>query len=803
MNTEVKPKLVFFQNRYDGNIPEFLLIHIRDHVRCLAESFDVTVINRDCDYGQVCDAYQPDLALFESAEYHKCPKPKIANTHSNPQIPKLGLLNADAFSGSRAGLLSAMAHWGVETFFSISVTAAEHMPEIAENLFVWPNFIDPDVHRDYGEWKNIPVLLTGNTSPLYPWRRLVSKRIADYFPSLVCPHPGYRKTANPVKTLVGTDYARTINASVFVPSCGTVAKEIVRKHFEIPACKSCLVTEKSPALAAAGFIDMHNCIFADEHDILDKLEYLFQNPEQLEAITHAGHQLVHARHTLKHRNEIRQWFDLHKHLGNNQKIVQTSPFGELASVAKATDQNPLIIRGNGLHLAHLQVGNQHCLNGNFDAAEQCYLKCLNYLVGMPEAKLGLTLCNLYKGNAKAALSWIEQPIHHILEEYQALDPEPIEWAYYVITLLCLGKLHDASQLAEQFPWLYHPELERVRWVIKALQHNGLLTFPLPQPENKSQRRTIHSLPKRDFIDWLEQLGIMLRACGQCEMAELLASRISPKALSADPKTSSNWIPDTSLETGNCQTRPVFSIVIPNFYQRRMIFGKIKSSIKEDLVRFIGKFAAQFKKTASLQVLGTKNDDFLTLIKKLLQEEPINNALILGAIAGKSSTEAFWAGIDGNGGNPNVVSVSTKESQSQSPGFYVSHSKEAAAQSHVLALDSQDNHYVALENALKIIKQNHGITNFDAVFLDNSALGLDLPSMAELDGHILQGGRFIFLENTQKPYAYNTFSRLCDDPTYALIAHDPELRSGYAIFKQLVALGTPNPAPEFVSLTGQP
>ena len=801
MEIEVKPKLVFFQNRYDGNIPEFLLIHIRDHVRCLAEFFDVTVINWDCDYGQICDTYQPDLVLFESAEFHKCPKPKIVNTHLNPQVPKLGLLNADSFSGSRAGFLSAMDHWGVGTFFSISVTAAEHMPEIADDLFLWPNFIDPDVHRDYGEWKNIPVLLTGNTSPLYPWRRLVSKRIADYFPSLACPHPGYRKNANPVKTLVGKDYARTINASVFVPSCGTVAKEIVRKHFEIPACKSCLVTEKSPALEAAGFIGMRNCVFADEHDILDKLDYLFQNPEQLEAITNAGHQLVHSRHTLKHRNEIRQWFDLHKQLGENQTIVQSSPFGALAVIPKSAHHNPLIVKGNGLHLAHMQEGNQHCLNGNFDAAEQCYLKCLNYLVGMPEAKLGLTLCNLYKGNAKAALSWIEQPIHHILEEYKAIDPEPIEWAYYVITLLCLGKLHDASKLADQFPWLYHTELERVRWVIKALNLKGLPP-PLPQQENRPQRRSIHSLPKRNFFDWLAQLDIMLRACGQSEMAEVLARRISPDGILPESKTSLALTPDKGLEARNCQASPAFSIGIPNFYQRRMIFSNIKSSIKEGIVNFIWKFSAPFKKMPLLQFLSNKNDDFLTLIKKLLQEESINNALIVGAVAGKSSTEAFWAGIGGNGAKPNVVSVSTVERQSKSPGFYVSHSMETNAQSPDIAPDVLILHSISLEDALKNIKQNHAITNFDAVFLDNSTLGIDLPPMAELDSHLLQGGRLIFLENTQKPYACNTFNRLCDDPTYALVAHDPEIRSGYAIFKQLIAPGTPIPVTGTPPLSGQ-
>src|SRR6266700_2895938 len=226
-----KPKLVFFQYRYDETLPEFLLIHKRDHVKCLAEFFDVTVIHEDCDYQRICDEYKPDLALFESGlDNPACEKPKITNTRTCLHIPKLGLLNADAFSNARAGFLSDMDHWGIETFFTISTTAAEHTPEIAHNLFVWPNFVDSEIYRDYGEWKSIPVLLTGNTQTFYPWRHKIFKLVAERFPSLLSPHPGYEPGRAMVQFMCGENYARTINASSIVPACGTVAKEVVRKH---------------------------------------------------------------------------------------------------------------------------------------------------------------------------------------------------------------------------------------------------------------------------------------------------------------------------------------------------------------------------------------------------------------------------------------------------------------------------------------------------------------------------------------------------------------------------------------------
>src|SRR4051794_8951498 len=134
-----KPKLVFFQYKYDERLPQFLLIHKHEHVKCLAHFFDVSVIARDCDYAQVCDEYQPDLALFESGVNHAtCRKLQIRNVHARPNVLKAGLHHGDGFCNARAGFLADMEDWGIETFFSIATTAAEHTPEIADRLFTWP-----------------------------------------------------------------------------------------------------------------------------------------------------------------------------------------------------------------------------------------------------------------------------------------------------------------------------------------------------------------------------------------------------------------------------------------------------------------------------------------------------------------------------------------------------------------------------------------------------------------------------------------------------------------------------------------
>ena len=512
-----KPKLVFFQWQNVG-LSKFILSHREQHAKCLSEFFDVTVISEDCDYQKICDKYQPDIALFESGvNYSLCRKLEITNTHVHPQIPKIGLHNGDSWCEARAGFLCDMDHWGIETFFSICVTAAEYMPEASDNLFIWPNFIDADIYRDYGESKIVPVLFTGYIHSLYPWRQQIYDTVSQNYPSLICPHLGYEQQKTS-RMLTGEQYARTINASWFVPTCGTVAKELVRKHLEIPASRACLITEKTPVLEAAGFADMQNCIFADRTDILDKLDYLFEKPEKLKAIVDAGYQLVHLKHTLKQRSQILDWFNLYQNLEPNQKVVQSDPFKALTVIEKASKRSNSHITGDGLIAELLKQGDKKLWAGQHDEAESLYLRCSNFISWFANPKLRLALCKLYQGNAGTALWWILQPIQYTLETYKSLEPDPVEWAYLIITLLCQGQLEMATKCADLFPLLSHPELERTRWIVGIL-NNKSDRIPTSTIYSKKHRYSIHQLPERSLDEWIEQLCFMLKACKQTRFAK--------------------------------------------------------------------------------------------------------------------------------------------------------------------------------------------------------------------------------------------------------------------------------------------
>ena len=261
-----KPKLIYFSWLIDENIPIFLLYE-PIIVKTLSEFFEVIVIKGDCDYKEVCDTYKPDISLFTSGiSLVSARRPDIKNTSAYPDIPKIGLLRSDTFCPCRAVFLSDMEYWGITTFFTFHTSTGEYTPEILDNLFYFPVFVDTDLFYDYGEKKTIPVLFIGTRSKIYPWRHNIKNIVADLYTSLIYRHWGYSEKGAK-RMLFGEDYAKLLASSWFVPTCGTMSKYIISRQLEAPAVKSCLITEKTPVVETYGFVDMENCILTDGSDV--------------------------------------------------------------------------------------------------------------------------------------------------------------------------------------------------------------------------------------------------------------------------------------------------------------------------------------------------------------------------------------------------------------------------------------------------------------------------------------------------------------------------------------------------------
>jgi hypothetical protein len=723
---QVAPKLVFFRWPRPG-LPQFVRQHLDEQVRCLEHHFDVVVIDRDCDYGEVCETHRPDLALFESGVYAG-PR-RVTNVAAHPQVPKVGFYNGDAYCTTRSVFLSDMERWGVETFFTLSVAMAEYTPDLADRLFVWPNFVDPGVFRDLGAPKTVPVLFTGSQAAHYPWRSRVHGIVTQHYPCLTMPHAGWFDERRAGRMVHGNRYAALLNAAAVAPTCGTIAREVIRKHFEIPAARTLLLTERTASIEAAGFADMENAVFAEPGDVMDKLDHLFAHPDDLARITDAGHALVHARHTMAQRDQLLQWLRLHRAARPGETIVQDGPFAPLRLDAAPTAANRHPLSG-ALDRGLLRDGERLLERGRLEAAEERLLRCLNYHF-MPEPVLGLVRRHLYGGDAGAAIDWIRRPIERSLGEHGARDPDPVEWAFFVRALLCRGAIHEAARRAAQFPNLRHPQLDRMRAVMSALEgpHDGVPAAAGDGPA----RRSVHVLADRGLDAWTHDLCAMLDACGEAGLAQAVRA-------GAPAREAGGGAP-----SGAAAGAPVLPLVHEGYRARA------KQRVVAELRTRWQRIAAGAPQAA---------------VRTLLQKEEVGDALLLGASATERCTRAVLAGLRTNPHSPRIYWLGD------------------ATPRRLPGRGRRPGERLADAAALRNLRERRDGA-FDVVVVGGRS------ALTDGEREVVAAARLLVLTGINRTGTQPIHARLIEDEAYALVTHHPSHDGGYSVFRRVAdAAATP-------------
>jgi len=523
-----RPRLLFLrQDRHD--LPAFVLRHLDEHVRALRAHFDVALIDGPCDLDRECDRHEPDLVLIESGVYARRDR-RIDNTHRHLEIPRIGFVNADAYCQTRSVFFSDMDRWGVETFFTISMSMRDRMPEIADRLYVWPNFADTELYRTYPGGRTTDLLLTGSTRSNYPWRSAVSAVLRERFGVEQQRHDGWFDARAAAGMPHGEQYARSLSAARIVPTCGTIAHELVRKHLEIPASGALLLTERTAAVESAGFVDMVSCVMADETDVVDKVTHLLEHPEVLDRIAAAGQALVRRRHDLTMRDQMRQWYELSRTARPGDRIVQPDPFG-LMQLRPAREGGPQpsvdavlapAAAQPARDVAVLARGEGELRSGRADVAQRSFEEVLTWH-HMPEATRGLARACLAQGDAHGAAVAAWEPIEQCIRRHRAYDPDPVDWAMHVRVLLCSGDVRGAVRAARCFPDIDHVELRRVRAAAGAIASRSVPRGPARHPVS------VHSVPGQMWSQWLEALMADLVACGQVVLAARVGSWIGGSA----------------------------------------------------------------------------------------------------------------------------------------------------------------------------------------------------------------------------------------------------------------------------------
>ncbi|MDN3482569.1 glycosyltransferase [Arthrobacter sp. APC 3897] len=627
MTPSNRPRLLFFRWAKPG-LPGFLNRHLDEHVHTLGHFFEVRVIDTDCDYAAECDAFTPDLCVFESGVY--AGERSIRNTSSRPDIPKLGFLHSDPYDLARAVFLSDMDRWGVQEFFTTSTAMAEYTPEIAERLFVWPNSVDPAVFRAYPVEKNIPVLFTGSQERHYPWRNAVGRVLSASFATMTLPHYGWGKGGG--RTVFGEDYARLLSASIFVPACGSMSRDLVRKHLEIPAAGACLVAEDTPALAAFGFVDMANCVLGEAEELPEKLDALLADPGRLAAIVRAGQDLVQERHVQARRSQVLEWLQLQAVRRPGEVIAQAGPAGNLFLATENSLPEPFTAGGRDREF--LAAGWQLLAEGEPGDARREFLKCLNYYF-IPEAVVGAVFAELASGNAEAARDFSTQALVDTFTDRAAPDPDPVLWATHLRALLCAGERRQAEAAALQFGNLQHSELDRMRRLLG-----------VPMKNDGRFRASVCPVPARTQEGWDTELAQQLTACGQplegfCFGHGTLAG--------TEPGQGSRMVPVGAARLPEGATALPGRALSFTRRARQRVLRRIRWRLRTGKVRALRMALSPLKQ----RVL---TDGFSRFLTDVLRREGLDSALLFGEPSGGRLQRALRQGLDLNPSRPPLTVV---------------------------------------------------------------------------------------------------------------------------------------------------
>lgn len=191
----------------------------------------------------------------------------------------------------------------VKYLFSICRDAFKiYYPEYLDKMFWFPHFVNTDVFKDYGQPKDIDVLMMGCISGKeYKFRKHILS-VMQHEPGFVYhTHPGYKYSVDPDE-YVRENYAKEINrAKIFITE-DSIYHYPVKKYYEVPACNTLLLAPTSRELEDLGFIPGVNFVDIAEDDFLEKSRYYILHDKEREEISYRVYEMVRTRHSAQKRS---------------------------------------------------------------------------------------------------------------------------------------------------------------------------------------------------------------------------------------------------------------------------------------------------------------------------------------------------------------------------------------------------------------------------------------------------------------------------------------------------------------------
>jgi hypothetical protein len=176
----------------------------------------------------------------------------------------------------------------------------------------------------------------------------------------------------------------------------------------------------------------------------------------------------------------------------------------------------------------------------------------------------------------------------------------------------------------------------------------------------------------------------------------------------------------------------------------------------------------------------KNDEFYRAVQEVARQGTVKSALLIGAAQGEGCTEAFLTGASENENSPMVFCVSGPARRFGSR--WSSTESRSGVTRYQFSSHSSGGMNEELENTVRTIKKQHQLDSIDVVLVDSSRFTHRL----DLDSDLLEcmlGASVVVLDDINGRFNFDNHHRLLGDPNYVLVAANPGLRNGYAIFRR--------------------
>lgn len=367
-----------------------------------------------------------DLVIYNVHDY--LPAPQVRT--DLPEIPHVCIISVDAVSQSLGHVVSYYEQHGIQAYFTAESSIWEYAPSVTAKMFHWPWGIFEDDFEDLSHAKKCDLLLTtGNYTKAYHWRERVFPVVSLM---LNVKNFGHFQTSG--QRVTGKAFNEVLSQARIIPTCGGYNQALVLKHLEIPAAGSLLLTEETEIVKQAGFVDGENCLFADDHNVVEKCEAILQDPERYQRIVAAGRELVLTRHEYRVRNPIYEWLRYWKQ--GVKQLRQETPFSPLEKGDNVRHwRYPAIMEPIvALNIDKFQTAREE--------DEELILYYINeYFLNYPGFIYRAGLYYLCKGQP-------EKSYLYFLKIYMAVQryKDPVLLAQLALVCAALGKVRFANQI---------------------------------------------------------------------------------------------------------------------------------------------------------------------------------------------------------------------------------------------------------------------------------------------------------------------------------------------------------------------